>query len=412
MTRNINDDRTEVDQLAASYGWVNIFSQLTDMGESASNYVDGRKTQNAGATVYCPGCESNSKKWSLLKDAQTRGAGGCWSCGVFFQYDVLMFWNNWTFQEAYKAVRNLVKQNGNASKLVIHRQPKGPTEYDLKRWKQQREKMYNCWGEGYAVSDPIAKPLVDYMIGRKITQIPSCSNQIRYHDNLPYWVSIPKLSEIKVNLEQSEEELNRLLDAIESSEHFRGYLFDKKTDEPYMADMGSHPAILKCIRDKNFNFRRIHRTYLSRQGSKILLPEHEMLGAKKMFSADGETESITGSMLFLDEVSEIMGAAEGFETASICRQFTGLPMISTINSGGMAGLDLPPGVKRLFVFEDKDRSLAGALASKRLMERYEGTDVEIIRIKVPFEIPEGEKGIDWLNVFSLPNPEKYIPNLY
>lgn len=58
----------------------------------------------------------------------------------------------------------------------------------------------------------------------------------------------------------------------------------------------------------------------------------------------------------------------------------------------------PNGIKKVEIYADKDRSETGIVAAKKLASRLRDKGIEAV-IKLPkASIPEGKKGIDWLDV--------------
>lgn len=94
----------------------------------------------------------------------------------------------------------------------------------------------------------------------------------------------------------------------------------------------------------------LHITYL-KDGKKADVPS-----CKKMLPP---TESLEGSAIRLTSVYEIMGIAEGIETALSCTQLFDIPTWSCMTAGLMEKWMPPEGCKKVVVFGDADYSYAG-----------------------------------------------------
>ena len=98
--------------------------------------------------------------------------------------------------------------------------------------------------------------------------------------------------------------------------------------------------------------------------------------------------------------------AEGIETALAVTEMTGIPCWATVTAGLMAEFVPPPGIKRVTIFADKDSpskfhpSGHGQEAAKALAERLWKCGIQAGVELPPGDIPEGRKGIDWLDVLE------------
>lgn len=113
----------------------------------------------------------------------------------------------------------------------------------------------------------------------------------------------------------------------------------------------------------------IHRTWLQRDGSGKAAFEQPrlMLGPCKQGAAR------------LTPAGDRLLVGEGIETCLSALQATGLPTWSALSSGGIAGLELPPEVRRVIILADADDSGERAALSAATRWRNEGRDARIAR---------------------------------
>lgn len=153
---------------------------------------------------------------------------------------------------------------------------------------------------------------------------------------------------------------------------------------------GKFPCLLAPIKDKAGRLVSIHRIFLSPEGDKAPVPD-----AKKMMSPHSE---IRGAAIKLFPAGEVLGVAEGIETALAVHAITRMPMWSCVSATLMELVDIPDSVKHVVIWADLDRSQRGLEAADTLADRLEaqGKTVEIFLPQGA--IPEGSKGVDWLDV--------------
>ena len=141
---------------------------------------------------------------------------------------------------------------------------------------------------------------------------------------------------------------------------------------------GGEHAMLACISDKHGRGQTIHITAITSDGNKA-----DVTVQKRVLSEMGEAPRIE-----LYRATDILCVAEGIETALAVRKLTGLPVWSLISTAGFKNFEPPPGLKRLEIYGDNDKSFAGQSAAYQLAERMS----RILDVSV--HIPE-EAGTDW-----------------
>lgn len=104
----------------------------------------------------------------------------------------------------------------------------------------------------------------------------------------------------------------------------------------------------------------VHITYL-KDGKKADIPN-----SKKTMTP---TESLEGSAIRLTEPYEIMGIAEGIETALSCTLMFDVPTWSCISAGLMEKWTPPESCKKVVVFGDSDYSFTGQKSANTLANK-------------------------------------------
>jgi len=131
-----------------------------------------------------------------------------------------------------------------------------------------------------------------------------------------------------------------------------------------------YPAMIAAIHNKKGVKIGIHRTYL--EGT----DKADIESPKKIMTP---TESLDGSAIRLTSVYEIMGIAEGIETALSCTQLYDIPTWSCMTAGLMEKWTPPEGCKKVVIYADSDRSFAGQKAAYVLATKLynKGLSVDI-----------------------------------
>lgn len=153
---------------------------------------------------------------------------------------------------------------------------------------------------------------------------------------------------------------------------------------------GKFPCLLAPIKTSSGKLVSIHRIFLTEDGDKAPVPS-----PKKMMSAQSD---IRGAAIRLFPASEVLGVAEGIETALAAHAVSRMPVWSCISAVLMELVDIPDCVKTVVIWADLDRSGRGAEAAERLADRLEaqGKQVQVCLPQGP--LPPAAKGIDWLDV--------------
>ena len=120
----------------------------------------------------------------------------------------------------------------------------------------------------------------------------------------------------------------------------------------------------------------IHRTYLDGPAkAKIDQPKRLMTGTEK-------THGAAIRLFPVGKDSDLVGVAEGIESAIAASQLYFIPVWATISTTIMETFEPPAGIRRITVFADNDANFAGQKAAYRLANRLYLQDY-IVEVEVP-----------------------------
>mgnify|MGYP006268792151 CR=1 FL=1 len=145
-----------------------------------------------------------------------------------------------------------------------------------------------------------------------------------------------------------------------------------------------YPAMIAKIQDAEGNPVNIHITYLTEDGQKA-----EVSPVRRIMSGSFPK----GSAIRLSDPAEVMGIAEGIETALSASSMYRIPVWSAVNAGGLSSWTPPEMVRKVFIFGDNDESYTGQKHAYDLANRLKcinGLEVDVL-------IPE-QIGYDWNDV--------------
>ncbi len=129
----------------------------------------------------------------------------------------------------------------------------------------------------------------------------------------------------------------------------------------------SWPAMLAAVTDLNGTITGVHRTWLARDGSAkapVATPRRAM-------------GNLLGNGVRFGVATDVMAAGEGIETMLSLRcLLPTMPMVAALSAAHLAALVLPPGLRRLYIAQDKDD--AGAMAACTLAARAMGSGIDAL----------------------------------
>ena len=155
------------------------------------------------------------------------------------------------------------------------------------------------------------------------------------------------------------------------------------------------PALIAAIRSPRGELVNVHRTYLSSEGGKATV------SSPKKLMPSIEPGAMKGAAIRLYPAGPSLALTEGIETALAVRAaFPEMPVWACVSAYGLRHVILPAFVCRVFIMADKDLSGEGTRSASHLAARLvkEGRDVRLCL--PPDPIPEGKKGVDWLDVLN------------
>ena len=166
---------------------------------------------------------------------------------------------------------------------------------------------------------------------------------------------------------------------------------------PYWLDremLGYFPAMLAKFVAADAQSANIQRTYLIEPGRKADVPE-----ARKMMAGPVPY----GGAVRLFPAAEVMGVAEGIETAMAASILHGMPVWATLSTAGLLRFQPPPECKKLWVYADKDLQFAGEAAATALAHRLMTGKTPIdADVKVPDPAAVVRIKTDWNDVLTRP----------
>lgn len=134
--------------------------------------------------------------------------------------------------------------------------------------------------------------------------------------------------------------------------------------------IGRYPGLVGEVRDLADELVTVHVTYLA-NGRKL-----EGHKPRKILT---KTEGREGCAVRLMPPTEVLGIAEGIETALSAAVLEGMPVWAALNTSLLTKFEPPAGVTLLRIYADRDAP--GLLAAGQLMERLQG------RVRLELRVP-------------------------
>jgi putative DNA primase/helicase len=134
------------------------------------------------------------------------------------------------------------------------------------------------------------------------------------------------------------------------------------------------PAMVAKVKNKDGVPVTIHRTYLDG------IKKADLKSPKKLMPA---ISKLSGCAIRLFPVgSDIIGVAEGIETAIAASQLHFMPVWATISTTIMESFEPPNGVSKVVIFSDNDTNFAGQKSAYRLANKLYLKDY-IVEVQIP-----------------------------
>lgn len=153
--------------------------------------------------------------------------------------------------------------------------------------------------------------------------------------------------------------------------------------------LGRFPTMTAAVRDVEGRLVTLHRTFLTDDGFKA------DVRSPKRIAALPSDRTILGASVQLGMPQQVLGVAEGIETALSVLCGYNLPCWAALSAVGLEHFEPPEQVRALIIMADKDRSGTGRHAAEKLKARMAEIGVAAYIFEPPLEIPENAKGVDW-----------------
>lgn len=298
-----------------------------------------------GDSVRCPR-EGWPDAFRLFKDANETGGGVRHSYRIFAEgIDLLMWVNDWSFPQAFDELEAWL--GGKPVEVGPAYIPKPKAVVDetwLRGW------LNKIWQESLPVDHLMAYPARAYFRNRRMSEAATAASDIRFHRCLSY-------KDKQGNL------------------------------------LGKFGAILALVRNNQGEPVQIHRTFITKGGLKVTLPNPNK--AKKMTPPVNKDSKGRQIRLF-PPMNGYLGISEGLETALAVQQARQFPVWPGLSNTILHSFLAPEGVHTVINFVDKDRSKAGEESALVIRKNLEAQGKRVIDLIPPTPIlDEDAKGVDW-----------------
>jgi putative DNA primase/helicase len=147
-----------------------------------------------------------------------------------------------------------------------------------------------------------------------------------------------------------------------------------------------HPAMIAMVSGPNGAPSTLHRTYLTNDGRKAPVIEPRLLMPGIIAK---------GAAIRLGPIADVLGIAEGIETALSATALFGVPCWAAGTATLLAAWQPPLEARRIIIFGDNDANYAGQAAVYALARRL-GSDERIVEVQIPIDVDT-----DWNDVHQL-----------
>lgn len=302
----------------------------------------------------CPACGGKDRyRFDHVK--RGRGSFICTQCGAGDGFKLLQLTHGWDFSEARKRVMEAAGLSPSSLQWIppAPREvaPEAPATPDMRVRRMRKDRC--------AVED--CDEVVDYLASRGLWPLPE-GCMLSAHASAEYWTGPKRL--------------------------------------------GRYSALLADVVDVNGELVTAHVTYLQ-NARKLVVSDPEsaaeapsILPPRKILSALGGR---IGCAVRLMPAGEVLGIAEGIETALSAARLDELPVWAALNTSLLAKFEPPRGTQRLVIYADAD--IAGLTAAIRLAERVQARVCGGMALETRIPPP----GTDWNDVLLARHPFRGQP---
>ena len=146
------------------------------------------------------------------------------------------------------------------------------------------------------------------------------------------------------------------------------------------------PAMVALVTGQDGKGVTLHRTYLN--GTK----KAELESPKKLMPHGG---NMKGAAIKLFNPTDVLGVAEGIETACAATQIFSIPAWACVSSTILESFIPPAEIKKIVIFGDNDANFTGAKSAYKLANELYTKHDKIVDVQIP-EAP----GWDWADVLA------------
>ncbi len=114
----------------------------------------------------------------------------------------------------------------------------------------------------------------------------------------------------------------------------------------------------------------------------------------------GNTVEESKASVKLFDPAEIMGIAEGVETALAAHELSGIPVWASINAVRLPFWQPPEIAKTIFIFADLDVSNTGYIKGVELYRKLKAQGLDVYLLLPGTVIPQGKKSVDFLDYYN------------
>lgn len=346
-------DKEDILKRAAGH-WERIISDLVPQ---LAHAVEAGPKKKVGCPFHPGKTDANLRVMPGFPDT---GAVVCNTCGVKVNGLATLAWAGRSYWEALRDVSDWL--GGYTRSMTPEALARVQQDLEAKRRKKQREQAWKdkffqrelnrVWRDSVPLNHPLAEPGRLYLSNRGIAK-PTSSSDVRVHPNLEYC-----------------------------------------NDEGEV--LATLPTIVLRYRTADGKPGTLHRIYTSHDGQKLT----DLVDRKKMM-AHPSTKVLTGGAIRLTAIAEVLGVAEGYETAeAVMELFPRTPCWPLYSATLMESFKPPRGVRKVIIFADKDSNRRGEEAAKILIKRLWELGIQAEVKFPPIPIPEGETTVDWLDFLN------------